>query len=105
MNKTNLPTIYNYGNYSSENYGAHCMALEIPRSRKDKHGITLYFSYSTLVAFRGYVNEKQYGLFVCKNIWGTTTGKHLNFIDGGAKTSRLDSDTFEKLYQKALRNA
>lgn len=105
MNKNNLPRIYSYGDYSSGNYGAHCMAVDMPRSRENKHGIVLYFSYDTLVAFRGYINAEQCGLFVCENVWGVTTGKHLNFIDGGRKQSRYDYDVFQKLYKKALKNA
>lgn len=104
MKKTELPSLWTYGDYSSSNYGAHCMALDIPPSTPKKHGITLYFSYNTLVAFRGYVGAYR-ELIVHKNIWGNTTGKHLNTIDGGDKSSRVDGDTFQKLFNKALRNA
>lgn len=105
MKNYDLPTINTYGDYSSSNYGAHCMRVDIPRSRANKHGITLYYSYNTCVAFRGFINNDQYGLFVIKNYWGSTTGKHLNMIDGGRKEKRLDNATFEKLFKKALANA
>ena len=105
MNKNNLPSIYSYGDYSNGNYGAHCICIEIPPSRKGKYGIDLYFSYNTLVAFRGKISDNERGLYVHKNVWGSTTGKHLNFIDYGNKDSRYDSNTFEKLYKKALKNA
>ena len=38
---------YNYMNYSSDNYGAHSIAIELDNK-------TFYFSYNTLVAFEGY---------------------------------------------------
>ena len=40
-----LPKIKSYGDYSSENYGLHCMMFEDPQ------GNEFYFSYNTLVAF------------------------------------------------------
>lgn len=104
MNKENLPSIQSYCYYSSDNYGAHCMCVKIPRSRKNKYGITLYYSYSTLVAFRGFV-DGEYNLFVIKNYWNNTTGKHLNAIDGGDKKTRLTENEFLKLYNKAIKNA
>lgn len=104
MNKNNLPRKWNYGNYSSDNYGAHTIAVDIPPTRKGKHGIKLYFSYDTIVAFRGFVDNNNYGLFVHKNDWGTTTGKHLNMICSN-KEKRLDDAQFEKLYKRALKNA
>ena len=105
MKENKLPTIYSYGDYSNSNYGAHCMRVDIPASRKNKHGLTIYYSYNTCVAFRGYVSAEKRGLFVRENIWGSTTGKHLNAIDGGDKKSRIDGATFEKLFKKALANA
>ena len=104
MRQDNLPTLRNYGDYSNSNYGAHCMRVDIPASRNGKSGITLYFSYDTLVAFRG-ETKKGSSLYVHTNDWGTTTGKHLNWIDGGDKESRLSDKEFEKLYKQALKNA
>ena len=79
---------YNYGNYSSDNYGANSICIQLG-------AITIYYSYDTIVAFEGYNSKGVYfGLTVCKNCWGPTTGKHLNFIDGGAKSKRLDRDEF-----------
>lgn len=104
MNKNNLPRKWNYSGYSSGNYGAHTIAVDIPPTRKGKHGIILYFSYDTIVAFRGFIDNDNYGLFVAKNIWGATTGKHLNMIYSN-KSKRLDYNVFEKLYNKALKNA
>lgn len=79
---------FSYGHYSSSNYGINTLAFE------DGKGNTFYFSYKTLVAFK----TKDKTLFVRENIWGTTTGKHLNWIDGGDKESRLSEKGFEKKY-------
>lgn len=86
----NLPRFYVYGQYSG-NYGAHALAFE------DAHGNTFYFSYDTLIAFRG-----PKGLRVRQNDWGPTTGKHLNAIDGGAKSDRLPADKFEAAYRDSF---
>jgi hypothetical protein len=51
----------------------------------------LYFSYRTLIAYR----HPRAGRVVSENVWGPTTGKHLNAIDGGDKKSRLDRSAFE----------
>ena len=104
MKKENLCSISSYGDYSSSNYGAHCMKVVIPPSAKNKHGITLYFSYETLIAFRGFISENVQGLFIIRNYWGTTTGKHLNFICSN-KDKRLDEETFNNLFNKAIKNA
>lgn len=90
-NMSRLPRFYNYGNYSSDNYGAHSMAFE------DTNGNTFYFSYDTLVAFRC-----SKGRFVHTNDWGTTTGKHLNWIDGGDKKSRLNDSDFHKKFKECF---
>jgi hypothetical protein len=61
-------------------------------------GITLYYSYQTIVAFR----TVKTGLVVTQNYWATTTGKHLNWIDGGDKKSRLKADEFKAKLEAAL---
>ena len=50
---------------------------------------TLWFSYTTLIAFR--VGNRK---VVHINEWNNTTGKHLNQIDGGDISTRVDSETF-----------
>jgi len=55
----------------------------------DKIGV--WFSYETPIAFR--VDDTVY---ISENIWSQTTGKHLNFIDGGAKAGRLNHADFQK---------
>lgn len=82
-----MPTISSYGQYSSDNYGAHTLRVEIG-------DVTLYFSYKTLVAFRA----PGKGLVVSENVWGPTTGKHLNWI-GGSKKDRLSRTEFESQWK------
>ena len=79
---------WNYGDYSSDNYGAHSMAIEIGQR-------TVYFSYDTPIAFKGYNSNGEYFYCIRKNEWKGTTGKHLNWIDTD-KSIRVDSETFEK---------
>lgn len=88
-----LPGFRSYGEYSSSNYGVNCMVFDLP------NGIDFYYSYQTLVAFR----TPEHGLTVCKNTYSNTTGKHLNWIDGGNKATRLDREEFEELLQKAMK--
>lgn len=79
-----------YGNYSTSNYGAHCMVIDVGRVR-------LYFSYDTVVAF-----SDGCGLVICENDWGPTTGKHLNWINDD-KSKRIPSGEFEKKLAKLLK--
>lgn len=83
-----LPTITNYGRYSGGNYGAHTLCVSIL-------GVDVYFSYTTVVAFRA----PDCKLVVHQNDWSKTTGKHLNFIDGG-KGQRVDDETFQRLWKE-----
>lgn len=50
--------------------------------------VTLWFSYETIVAFR----TAETGFCVTENIWGPTTGKHLNWISD--KSDRLPREEF-----------
>lgn len=90
----NFPTFRSYGEYSSGNYGVNSMEFSLP------NGVTFYYSYTTLIAFRSSLT----GLRVMKNQWSTTTGKHLNWIDGGDKKSRLEPEQFEKELQAMLKH-
>lgn len=88
---SSLPTFTNYGRYSSGNYGAHTMLFT------DSAGRDFYFSYQTLVAFR--IRGR---LVVRRNIWGPTTGKHLNWIDEGSlvtQAKRVSESEFEALFK------
>lgn len=60
--------------------------------------IEYYFSYRTLVAF----HAPSTGMVARKNDWGATTGKHLNWIDGGAKCDRLDATAFQAKLETAI---
>lgn len=83
-----LPTISSYGNYSGNNYGVHTLCVSML-------GVEVYFSYTTIVAFRA----PSCGLVVHQNDWSRTTGKHLNFIDGG-KGNRVDDAQFQALWKE-----
>ena len=80
----------NYGEYSSSNYGANSICLDVGR-------LSLWFSYDTVVAF-----HNGDGLKVSENVWGSTTGKHLNWINPDKK-SRLARKQFETELQAALK--
>lgn len=78
-------SISNYGDYSSDNYGAHSLRVNFGN-------LTLYFSYKTVIAFSTPGDIK-----VSENLWGPTTEKHLNWIDGGDKKTRLKRDDDEQI--------
>ena len=88
---TQLPTFQNYGNYSSDNYGAHTLQIFLG-------GLTLYYSYKTIVAYYDILD----GQVVCENSWGVTTRKHLNWIDGGDKKNRKSSKVFDAMLEAAI---
>lgn len=56
--------------------------------------LTLWFSYETLVAFQAAGRPR----VVRENVWGPTTGKHLNAIDGGDRSSRFCAEEFTRLW-------
>ena len=86
------PKYYNYGNYSSDNYGVHTLCF------MDNRGNKYWYSYETLVALL--INGE---FHIIRNYWGTTTGKHLNWIDSD-KSIREDSETFQANFER-LSNA
>jgi len=88
----NFPSINTYGDYKSDNYGAHCL-------RVDVGNWTFWLSYKTVVAFRG----PGFPRLVRENQWGPTTGKHLNAIDEGDKKSRVSGEAFEAELSKAMK--
>jgi hypothetical protein len=85
-----LPTITNYGQYSSDNYGVNSL-------RVDVGSLTIWFSYKTPIAFQANGSR-----IVRQNQWGPTTGKHLNWIDGGDRKGRISSEEFEAKFAEAL---
>lgn len=80
-----------YGDYKSDNYGAHSLQLHIGN-------LILWFSYDTVVAFAAPGHLRR----VSENCWGPTTGKHLNWIDGGNKSNRLSRTEFEQQLESVL---
>ena len=62
-------------NYYKEGSNSSAVAF-----RDENSGFTYFYSYNTLVAFEHTLS----GLVVRENVWGATTGKHLNAIDGKA---------------------
>jgi hypothetical protein len=85
-----LPKIGNYGRYTSGNYGAHTLYIVIGP-------LTIWFSYKTAIAFQVDGNDR----VIHKNIWSTTTGKHLNMIDYD-KSKRVSAEVFQKAWDKQV---
>lgn len=85
-----LPNVSNYGRYSSDNYGAHTL-------RVDLGTLTFYYSYQTIIAY----SDGQDGLVCSENQWGVTTGKHLNWIQPDKK-SRIKADKFNEMLEAAI---
>ena len=83
----NLPSWQTYVSYSSDNYGAHALQFFTDEG-------TFWFSYQTLVAFQKFGGKR----YVRENVWRTTTGKHLNAIDGGDKKNRVSEQEFYAAY-------
>lgn len=84
----NLPRIQSYKGHPNAN----AMRMELG-------SITVWFSYSTPVAFR----TPESGLVVRENDWGPTTGKHLNMIEaqaGGAVRDRVGYREFSELWER-----
>ncbi len=82
---------HNYGKYSNNNYGLHCLCFTDPA------GNDFYYSYQTLVAFRTIKS----GLVIRKNVWSPTTGKHLNWISRDKKI-RVSKEQFNKQYEETF---
>lgn len=89
---SNLPEISNYGEYQSSNYGAHTLRVDVGTK------LTLWYSYDTVIAFSDGSRT-----FVSQNVWSTTTGKHLNWIDGGDKSKRIPYEEFKAKLESYLK--
>ncbi len=88
-----LPTVRSYGHYQGQNYGVNALHVTIG-------DLKLFYSYDTIVAFACHaIDDGQ--VVVCQNLWGTTTGKHLNVICSGEKT-RLPHEAFVAQLRLAL---
>ena len=86
-----LPQISNYGEYSSNNYGAHTLRVDIGP-------LTVWFSYRTPVAFHVPGHDR----VVHENDWGPTTGEHLKWIDRGNKKARVSAQEFDRLWKQQV---
>lgn len=95
MKINGLPTIRTYGDYSSDNYGAHALQVSIGP-------LTVWFSYRTPIAFQVDGHRR----VVRKNDWSVVTGKHLRWIDGflskDRNSGRVDGETFERLWKEQV---
>lgn len=78
-----------YGDYKSD-WNGRAMKLVLD-------GITIWFSYSTPIAFRNHGGK----IVATENRWGTTTGRHLNFLEPN-KDRRVDADTFAAMLDATL---
>lgn len=66
--------------------------------RLELFDIDIWFSYETAIAYKNTMNDD---FQITKNIWSSTTGKHLNMINPD-KSIRVDNHEFNKLLQKAV---
>ena len=67
--------------------------------------LVLWYSYQTIVAFKcSHTNNWENRLLVRQNDWHQTTGKHLNWIDGGKQVNkhRVTGEQFEEALREAL---
>ena len=85
-----LPEFGTYGHYATFNGSGHCLYFELGPIR-------LYYSYKTVVAF--YTTHS--GLVISENLWGSTTGKHLNWINED-KSNRIPRKEFEASLEDTL---
>ena len=60
--------------------------------------LELAFSYKTVIGFASGARW-----VISENLWGPTTGKHLNAIDGGKPKDRLSGSDFENALDGALK--
>ena len=65
-------------------------------SRVSVNGLTLWFSYETVIAFQDTGN-----VVVSENVWGPTTGKHINAVSY-AGTERTPRAEFVQALQDTL---
>jgi len=73
------------------NYYGNTASSKANATKLSSNGIDIYFSYETIVAIS--VNGK---MTIAKNIWGNTTGKHLNSINRD-KSIRVDHSEVLKI--------
>lgn len=76
-----------------ENHGPYC-GKQWNNCKIEVNNAYIYFSYKTVIAIM--TNGK---LYITENVWGRTTGKHLNSINDD-KSIRLDADKFREITKK-----
>lgn len=86
----NMPKFNCYMDHASKNYGLNALCFEVD-------GREFYFSYQTLVAFRG----RDGALIMRANVWGPTTGKHLNAIS--THVARYSEAEFMQRYEAEIK--
>ncbi len=64
------------------------------------YGVAVHYSYSTVVAF-----EYKGRCYTSENLWGVTTGRHINELGCGTKAERLPWNAFEKKLKDTLSRA
>jgi hypothetical protein len=67
-------------------------------ARVDLGSLSIWFSYQTAVGFQLEGTTP----VVRENVWGPTTGRHLNEIDGGNKSGRISGADFEQRLRSIL---
>jgi len=100
MNKlrVQLPEVWSYGDFKSDNYGVHTLAMSIPLPEEGT--LCLWFSYRTIVAF-----STAGRMVVMDAHHSRTTMRHMTWIDGGgkeAKKKRVPEETFNLLLASVL---
>jgi len=83
--KTPMNLDYYYGNSPSAQANAKLLS---------DGDIDIYYSYETIIAVK--IKNK---LYIAKNIWGNTTGKHLNAISRD-KSIRIDVKELKEIIDK-----
>lgn len=81
MNLINLESV-EFSNCNENSAGGNFNRIDLGNE------ITFWYSYETIVAFK----TRETGFCVTENVWGPTTGKHLNWISN--KSQRLPREEF-----------
>jgi hypothetical protein len=84
-----LPDVECYGNFKNSNYGINTLKLTTGPIR-------VWFSYTTPVAFK----VAGLPIVISQNVYSRTTGKHINWIDGGRNLPRVSREEFHRLWDE-----
>lgn len=83
-----LPSFQSYANYANKSSAYNSLQFFLPN-------VTLWFSYGSLVAFKPLGNPT----IISENIWGNTSGKHINLIEPNKK-NRIPRELFKLLWDE-----